>query len=129
MSTNNKGQNYRHTPAFILLFLAREDLYGAALLNKMHRELPFCRSDSAVIYRTLQALVEDGAVKPYWETDTPGPAKKWYRITPIGFKKLAEFKEDIIMRKKNFDFFLESYDEIDSRHYIYNDERIDHDER
>ena len=109
---STKGQTYRHTPAFILLFLARENLYGAALLNKMQKELPSCRVDSAVIYRTLQDLEEEGSVKSYWETDTSGPARKWYEITNKGLEKLAEFTEDIEMRKKNFEFFLEAYKEI-----------------
>lgn len=108
----NRGQNYRHTPAFILLFLARENLYGAALLNKMHGELPCCRADSAVIYRSLQELEEEGAVKSYWETDTSGPARKWYQITEKGLERLKEFKDDIEMRKRNLEFFLDAYKNI-----------------
>lgn len=107
-----RGQVYRHAPAFILLFLAREDLYGAALLSKMQIEIPFCYADSAVVYRTLQDLEEDGAVESYWETDTSGPAKKWYRIKGKGLEKLAEFNEDIETRKKNFEYFLDSYKKI-----------------
>ena len=103
---------YRYVPAFILLFLTRNNLYGAALFNKMQREIPFCYADSAVIYRTLQVLEEEGSVKSYWETDTPGPAKKWYEITTKGLERLAEYKEDIETRKKNFEFFLESYEKI-----------------
>ncbi len=109
---SKKGQTYRHTPAFILLFLARENLYGAALLNKLHDELPCYRTDSAVIYRSLQELEEEGAVKSFWETDISGPAKKWYQITDLGMGKLAEFKEDIEMRKSNFDYFLAAYEEL-----------------
>lgn len=108
---SKKGQTYRHTPAFILLFLAKENLYGAALLNKLNSELPCYRTDSAVIYRSLQELEEEGAVKAYWETDISGPAKKWYQITDIGIEQLAEFKDDIEMRKSNFDFFLAEYKE------------------
>lgn len=104
-----KIQAYRHAPAFILLFLAREDLYGAALFGVMQREMPFCHADKAVIYRVLQDLQKEGAVKSYWETDTSGPARKWYRITEKGLHILAEFRDDIEFRKKNFEFFLDSY--------------------
>ncbi|WP_347488454.1 helix-turn-helix transcriptional regulator [Desulfoscipio sp. XC116] len=110
MTKSKKGQSYRHAPAFILLFLARENLYGAALLNKMHRELPYSRADSAVIYRSLRALVKENAVTAYWETDVAGPARKWYQITDKGLVLLAEFRKDIEMRKRNFDFFLKTYD-------------------
>lgn len=109
---SKKKQAYRHTPAFILLFLAMDDLYGAALLNTLQRELPCYHTDSAVIYRSLQELEEDGSVSSYWETDTPGPAKKWYKITDKGLKKLVEFKDDIEMRMKNLEFFLDSYKKL-----------------
>ena len=109
---SKKGQTHRHTPAFILLFLAKENLYGGALLSKMESQLPSYTPDSAAVYRALQDLEEEGAVKAYWETDISGPARKWYEITEIGFEKLAEFKEDIMMRKRNLEFFLQSYEEI-----------------
>jgi len=115
MPKPGKNQAYRHTPAFILLFLAREDLYGGALLHKMQDELPACRTDGAVIYRSLQVLEQEGAVTSYWETDLPGPARKRYRITARGFARLAEFKEDIEIRKKNFEYFLDTYDEVMDR--------------
>jgi len=106
---SRKGQTYRHVPAFILLFLAREDLYGGAILNKMHKELPGLHPDGAVVYRSLADLEEEGAVSSYWETDVPGPARRWYRIEARGWQKLAEFKADIEMRMKNFNYFLENY--------------------
>ncbi len=107
-----KKQAYRHTPAFILLFLAKEDLYGAALLNSLQSELPCYHTDSAVIYRSLQELEEEGSVVSYWETDTSGPAKKWYKITDQGLKRLAEFKADIEMRMKNLEYFLQAYKKL-----------------
>lgn len=107
-----KEKAYRYTPAFILLFLARENFYGAGLLKAMQNEIPNCHADSAVIYRKLQELEEEEAVKSYWETDTTGPAKKWYQITDKGLEILQEFKEDIEMRKKNLEFFLTSYKNI-----------------
>ncbi len=106
---SKKGETYRHAPAFILLFLARENLYGAALLSKMQEELPRCFADSAVIYRSLQELEEEGSVSSYWETDTSGPARKRYEITAKGFQRLDQFKEDIEIRKKNLEYFLKSY--------------------
>lgn len=106
-----KLQSYRHLPAFILILLARENLYGAALLNTMKQEMPFFfNTDLSLIYRVLQDLESIGAVTYYWETDTSGPARKWYQITSIGFEKLAEYKEDIEKRMKNFVFFMDQYE-------------------
>lgn len=112
MARRSKGQTHRHTPAFILLFLAQGDLYGAALLNTLQDKLPCYHTDSAIIYRSLQDLEAAGAVNSYWETDTGGPARKWYSITPAGKEKLKEFREDIAMRKQNLDYFLMSYDSM-----------------
>ena len=109
---SRKGQAYRHTPAFILLFLARGDLYGASLLQIMQRELPCYSADTAVIYRALQELETSGAVRSYWETDVSGPARKWYAITEKGFERLAELREDIEMRMRNFEFFMEVYEKV-----------------
>ncbi len=109
---SKKGQTYRHTPAFILIFLARENLYGGALLNKMESQLPSYNADSAAVYRSLQELEKEGAVKAYWETDISGPARKWYKITEEGFERLAVLKEDIEMRMRNFEYFLNSYEKI-----------------
>lgn len=78
----------------------------------MESQLPLYNPDSAAVYRSLQELEEEGAVMAYWETDISGPARKWYEITDKGFEKLAEFKEDIVVRKRNLEFFLQAYDEI-----------------
>jgi DNA-binding PadR family transcriptional regulator len=112
---SGSGQAYRHTPAFILLFLARENSYGSQLLKTMQKEMPCYHTDSAIIYRSLQELEKAGEVESYWETDTSGPARKWYKITENGWSKLGELKADIEMRKANFDYFLGVYDEINTK--------------
>jgi PadR family transcriptional regulator, regulatory protein PadR len=89
--------------------LARESLYGGALMTAMQKELPCYVVDSAVIYRALKDLERVGAVKSYWETDISGPARKWYTITDRGLEKLTEFKADIEMRMRNFEFFLDFF--------------------
>ncbi|KNZ69292.1 transcriptional regulator, PadR-like family [Thermincola ferriacetica] len=99
----------RHIPAFVLLFLAQEPAYGLTLFNKMEEQMPHNRADSAAVYRALQELEKMGAVESYWDTSEPGPAKKWYKITRLGRKKLVEFKEDIEMKKKNLEFFLTTF--------------------
>lgn len=109
MSNSKYG---RHAPAFVLLFLAQEPAYGSILLNKMREQLPYNNLDSAAIYRALQELEKMKAVESYWDTTQPGPAKKWYKITRVGLKKLSEYRADIEIRKKNLEFFLTSYDKL-----------------
>jgi len=102
----------RHIPAFVLLFLAQEPAYGSVLLNRMSEQMPHNRADSAAIYRALQELEKVNAVESFWDTSEPGPAKKWYKITDMGVKKLAGYKKDIEMRKKNMEFFLDAYEKL-----------------
>lgn len=102
----------RHVPSFILLFLAQKPCYGSTLLGKMEKELPYNPVDSAAVYRSLKELEKTGAVSSYWDTSQPGPAKKWYKITPAGLEKLAEYKDDIEKRRKNLDYFLQTYAEL-----------------
>jgi PadR family transcriptional regulator, regulatory protein PadR len=110
--TTRKGQQYRHTPAFILLLLAQSEAYGASLMIRLESELPAYRTDSAVIYRTLQDLEKTGAVESHWEHEQSGPPRKWYRITEIGRKQLKEYREDIAMRHENLSYFLKVYENI-----------------
>lgn len=109
---SRKGQKYRHTPAFILLLLAQSNAYGAALQGRLESELPAYRTDSAVIYRTLQDLEKAGAVESYWEQTQSGPPRKWYQITKVGRDKLREFRDDIAMRQANLSYFLQVYEKL-----------------
>ena len=105
--------NYgRHLPAFILLFLAKESNYGLMLMNMMDKYLPCNCSDGAAIYRALAELEKSAAVKSFWDTSSPGAAKKYYTITSKGQEQLKQFKIDIELRKRNFEFFLSEYENI-----------------
>jgi len=96
----------RHTPAFLLLFLADASSYGALLLTRMQTELPYCFSDSAIVYRSLQEMETNSLVETNWEMRETGQPRKWYRITLKGMLALEEYAQDIRQRRENFDFFL-----------------------
>ncbi|MDN5352462.1 MAG: hypothetical protein PWQ12_1382 [Clostridiales bacterium] len=99
----------RHTPAFLLLFLAEEDQYGGQLLQKCKSEIPVCMIDSAILYRTLAKLESEGAVRTYWKDDSAGKPVKMYHLTDSGHIELAAFKEDIENRLANLTFFVNKY--------------------
>lgn len=105
----------RHIPAFILLFLADGPCYGSTLVNRLAEELPYNRADSAAVYRALKELEQEGAVTSYWDTSEPGPARRWYRITPLGYEKLAYYKQDIEERLQNLQYFLRRYAELEEK--------------
>jgi len=103
---------FRHTPAFILLFLTQKPAYGALLFRRLDEEIPFNLIDTPALYRALNDLEKGGAVEAYWDTSEPGPAKKWYKITQKGTEKLGELNQDIERTKRNLDFFLETYEKL-----------------
>ena len=105
----------RHTSSFLLLFLNGQAAYGAALLQKMQTELPYCFSDSAIVYRSLQDLEKNGLVETRWEIPDTGAPRKWYSITPTGRAALVEHAEDIRQRSENFGFFLHYYEKTTCR--------------
>lgn len=99
----------RHAPAFLLLFLTEAPSYGALLLTRLQTELPYCFSDSANVYRSLQEMEKNGLVETSWETREAGQPRKWYTITPKGMLALQEQAQDICKRYENFEFFLSRY--------------------
>lgn len=102
-------QHSRHTPAFLLLFLSNGPSYGANLLSRLQTELPYCLSDSAIVYRSLQEMEKKGLVEAQWETRKSGQPRKWYTITSKGMLVLEEYAEDIRRRHANLEFFLAGY--------------------
>lgn len=100
----------RHTPAFLLLQLVEEPAYGGMLLKKLEEELPYCFSDSAMIYRSLIEMEKNDLVKTHWETKEIGKPVKWYTITQKGLDVLDDLAKDIKMRYANFEYFLSKYD-------------------
>ena len=106
----------RFTPAFLLLFLADGPAYGAMLLTRMQTELPYCFSDSAIVYRSLQEMEKNGWVEISWETPETGQPRKWYAITAKGLQALEDYAEDIRRRRENFGYFLSRHKRVVSRH-------------
>ncbi|RDI39149.1 PadR family transcriptional regulator [Falsibacillus pallidus] len=99
----------RHTGAFLLLFLTEGDSYGGQLLQKCEEELPVNPIDSAILYRTLKKLENEGAIESYVDTIHHDKPVKMYRVTEEGKKQLGEFQRDIEEKMRNLSFFLTKY--------------------
>ena len=99
-------------PAFILLALAEGPSHGGAIHTALTERMPLFKSDTGVIYRTLQQMEQDGEVVSEWDTSKSGPARKLYHLTDRGWEKLELWREDIEMRIANLRYFLTTYQTI-----------------
>lgn len=109
---SDKIKGYRHLPAFLLLALAHGPGHGAALSARMHELLPLSGVDTGAVYRTLNALEEDGHAVGEWDTSGRGPARKIYRLTQTGWARLDFWREDIAYRARLLAVFLKSADAV-----------------
>ncbi len=113
-----KGKPGRHVPAFVLLIVAKQPAYGLQILNQLKEDMPYCRLDSAAVYRALSQLESSGAIQVYDQNNEvdissdSGISKKFYAITESGKVELEDFYHDIKERQANLAFFLNAYSQI-----------------
>jgi PadR family transcriptional regulator PadR len=70
----------------LLLLLKEEPGYGYDLVTRL--KALGIDDDSAAVYRALRTLEEKAAVYSYWNTSSTGPARRMYRLTPLGDEML-----------------------------------------
>jgi DNA-binding PadR family transcriptional regulator len=99
----------RHLPAFILLALMEGPLHGHAIRAALVERFPGYKADPGATYRTLQALEEAGEVAFHWDTDSRGPARKVYTLTPLGRERLEFWRTDIESRLTILQTFLDHF--------------------
>ena len=107
-----KNKGYRHLPAFILLAAAQAPGHGADLLARIRSLLPEASLDSGAVYRTLNALEREEELAATWDTTSPGPARKVYRLTPSGWERLDFWRCDIAHRLILLGRFLEAVSDV-----------------
>lgn len=78
--------------AFILLIIDEAPTHGYEIAQKMNAFGCLIKTTGQMggMYRLLSDLEEEELIVAEWETDKPGPAKKIYKITQKGFKRLME---------------------------------------
>jgi DNA-binding PadR family transcriptional regulator len=79
-------------PVVLLLLKQKGRSYGYDLAGELQEHaLTDAEIERAALYRTLRQLEANGNVASEWETDTGGPARRVYRLTPEGEQHLAEW--------------------------------------
>jgi PadR family transcriptional regulator PadR len=99
----------RHLPAFLLLTLAEGPLHGHGIRAALEELLPGYKADAGATYRTLNALEASGEVTSQWATESKGPARKVYTLTPEGWAQLDRWKVDMEQRLGYLQTFLERH--------------------
>jgi DNA-binding PadR family transcriptional regulator len=76
----------------ILLSLLREPMSGSDLVRLFQGTIAhFWRADLSQIYRALEALEHEGCLRSVSQPSARGPARRVYRLTSRGRKRLAEW--------------------------------------
>jgi PadR family transcriptional regulator, regulatory protein PadR len=87
----NKDLIAASSTPIVLAILAEEDSYGYAILKRV-RELSGGRMEwtDGMLYPVLHRLERLGHLEARWEVTESGRRRKYYRITPGGWARLAE---------------------------------------
>ena len=108
MNINEKSK-FKHLTAFILVILAEEPRNPRDIHSVLLQDFPGFTIDMSTVYRCLSSLEKEGLVTMEWELPDEGAARKKYAITKSGKNDLNEWKDDIEIRKYNFEVFLKKF--------------------
>ena len=87
------GNLYRFVEPVVLLLLKKKGhSYGYDLAGDLREHaLTDAEIERGALYRTLRQLEMNGNVASKWDTETGGPARRVYRLTPAGEQHLEEW--------------------------------------
>ena len=108
----NESSKFKHLTAFVLVILAVQPYSPREIHELLLREFPGFVRDMSTLYRCLSSMEKEGLLSIEWYLPEGGAAKKIYSITEEGWSALKEWKEDIEIRKHNFEVFLEKFSEL-----------------
>jgi PadR family transcriptional regulator PadR len=80
-------------PIVVLWTLSDGDAYGYAILRRL-RDAGFDAIGDASVYGTLQRHFDAGFVSSYLSDAGPGPARRYYALTPSGRLALDHVRTD-----------------------------------
>lgn len=91
--TCGMGNLYRFVEPVVLLWLKKKgSAYGYELAGEVaNHALTDAEIEGAAVYRTLRQLEATGNVVSEWVTESAGPPRRVYRLTPDGERHLEEW--------------------------------------
>jgi poly-beta-hydroxybutyrate-responsive repressor len=101
------GLSGKYIQPCLLLVLIQKDSYGYELMEEV-RKLG-ATPDASAVYRMLRRMEGEGLVGSQWFTEGPGPAKRFYKITPEGEDLLNSWVAVLNSHKESLEQFLDVY--------------------
>ncbi len=94
----------------LLFLLAEKHSHGYELIQNISK-VDFCEveADPATIYRNLRRLEKDGLIVSKWETGLTGPARRSYKLSPLGHRALSYCIDLIKNKTERMQLFLHKY--------------------
>lgn len=89
----------------LLLLIAESGCHGYDLLDRLE-ELGTPPIDAGTLYRNLRAMERERLVDSRWEVSPTGPARRRYRITPLGETELSAWVEILTDGKHSLEAIL-----------------------
>lgn len=97
----------------LLVMLHQGAAHGYNLLNGLEEfGFPPGRSDPSLVYRALREMEEIGMVTSEWDSDSLGPQRRVYQITPQGEEYLAVWVADLRQTREEVNRLLAAYKEV-----------------
>ena len=95
----------------VLVMLHRAETHGYNLMNGLD-EFGFRpgRKDPSLLYRALREMEEIGLVTSEWHSESLGPQRRVYKITPDGEVYLADWIADLRRTRQEIDSLLLAYE-------------------
>jgi poly-beta-hydroxybutyrate-responsive repressor len=90
----------------LLLLNAQAPSHGYDLIERLKR-YGFDAVDPARVYRRLRHLEDEGFLESAWSTETPGPARRAYRITKDGLDFLQTWPPAINRSIESYRSFID----------------------
>lgn len=96
----------------LLVLLLRESGYGYSLIDGLAQfGFQSEQLDPSVVYRALRDLEAANLVTDSWDSNSLGPPRRVYTITPEGRAALAEWIESLRQRRREIEVLEAAYDE------------------
>jgi PadR family transcriptional regulator PadR len=90
----------------LLLLIAQDPSHGYDLIERL-KKYGFDGVDPTRVYRRLRHLEDCGFLESAWSTDTPGPARRAYRITKEGLDFLQTWPPAVQRSIESYKSFID----------------------